>query len=435
MNRIFTITIFAVLLLGACSKKDDPMSSQGDTSAVRERLTFSCVHEAEHLPPLDQQADALFKYAVYLEKMDGVKDYDAVARYYRIAAAHGHYKANHNLQLLVSEGYAHSPDAPKETIDLVEQLIAAGIPSGYYDMGHYLELGYGVQKDEKKALVYFRKSADQGSPEGQFYVGSLLSPRDRAPDIGRKMIECATDQGYGKAASYLGIDLSTDKSYAEAVTAFQKGVQAGDAQSASFLENGFDSQPSDRMYYLGVANDLERSRRYKLIWKFLSDNDGLNPKVPEIDKIVPLPPAKLPPWDGTFQWQKEQSAAAPPQKPSDDIVGRLAKTKRLDPLTGLPLATTAEQTSQQVQLQHTAFRQPLGTIANTGQSCPEDGVWCAKLGTGQTGDTIRQFLKGDALPSVVVHEPRKLAVLDSVMGTRRHVEQVAWELVAYLDQA
>lgn len=435
MKRTIAIAICATLALSACSKKDEPMSSQGDMSAVRAKLSFTCVHEADHLPPLDPQADAVFKYALYLEKKDNANDYDTIARYYRIAAAHGHYKANHNLQLLVSEGYAHSPDAPKETIDLVEQLVAAGIPGGYYDMGHYLEIGYGVKKDENKARVFFRKAADLGNPEAQYYVGKLLSPKDRASDISRKMLDCATDQGYGKAASYLGIDLSTNKLYSEAAKAFQKGVQAGDSQSASFLENGFDAEPTDKMYYLGVSSDSERSRRYKSIWEFLNDNEGRNPKVPDIDKIVPLPPAKLPPWDGTFQWQKEQDAAVPPQKPSEEVITQMAKAKHLDPTTGLPLEGGGATTSQQDQPAKIATRLPLGTFSHTGQQCPEDGVWCAKLDAGQIGDTKRRFLKGDALPSVVVHEPRRLAGLDSMLGTRQRMTSVTWELVAYLDQA
>jgi len=59
---------------------------------------------------------------------------------------------------------------------------------------------------------------------------------------------------------------------------------------------------------------------------------------------VPLPPAQLPAWDGTFQWQKEQDAAKPPQKPAESHVAKLAREKNLDPATGLPLApaTTAE---------------------------------------------------------------------------------------------
>ncbi|MGF6870446.1 tetratricopeptide (TPR) repeat protein, partial [Paraburkholderia sp. GAS205] len=324
-KRSKLIAICLALALSACSNKDNPMPTQAEWSAVRAKLAFTCVHEADHLPPLDPQADTLFKYALFLEKKPGPKDYDAAARYYRIAAAYGHYKANHNLQLLVSTGQASSPHAATETVDLAEQLIAEGIPGGYYDMGHYLELGYGVKQDEKKARIYFRKAADLGSAEGQYYVGDLLSPKDRAPDISRQMMECAVDQGYGKAGSYLGIDLMDAKLYEEAVEAFQKGVQAGDAQSSSFLQNGFDTNPSDEIYYVGQSKDSERSRRYGLIWRFLSDHDGLNPKVPDIDQIVLLPPAKLPEWDGTFQWQKEQDAAQPPQKPAESLVTKLAR--------------------------------------------------------------------------------------------------------------
>ena len=49
---------------------------------------------------LDPDADQLFRYGRYLQKQDGPKDFNEVARFYRIAAAHGHYKANGNLQKL-----------------------------------------------------------------------------------------------------------------------------------------------------------------------------------------------------------------------------------------------------------------------------------------------------------------------------------------------
>ena len=339
------------------------MPTQAEWSAVRAKLAFTCVHEADHLPPLDPHADTLFKYALFLEKKPGPKDFNAAARYYRIAAAYGHYKANHNLQLLVSTGQASSPHAATETVDLAEQLIAAGIPGGYYDMGHYLALGYGVKQDEKKARIYFRKAADLGSPEGQYYVGDLLSPKDRAPDISRQMMECAIDQGYGVAGSYLGIDLMDSKFYAEAIKVFQKGAQAGDVQSAFALQDGFDtSDPSNIASYIGESKDAERSRRYELIWKFLDRHEGLNPKVPDIDQIVPLPPAQLPEWDGTFQWQKEQDAANPPQRPEEKLVERLAREKNLDSATGLPLAPAKIAKDGRV---------PLGTVARTSELPPE----------------------------------------------------------------
>jgi hypothetical protein len=335
MKRI-VLTISLAFVICACNKENS-LASLPDLSAVRANLAFTCVYEADHLPALDPDAGLLFLYGRYLQKQDGPKDFNEVARYYRIAAAHGHYKANGNLQKLVSQGFARSASPARETVDLAEQLIKAGIPGGYYDMGHYLELGYGVKQDSELALRYFRKAADLGNPDAQYYVGDLLAPKDKAPAISRQMTQCATDQGHGRAASYLGIDVKTDRLYPEAVKAFQKGVEAGDAQSASFLENGFNTLPSDDLYYMALPVDLERSRRYKLIGKFLDENDGRNPKIPDIDRIVPLPPAKLPPWDGTFQWQKERDTAVPPAKPSEELVARLAREKHLDQATGLPL--------------------------------------------------------------------------------------------------
>jgi hypothetical protein len=183
---------------------------------------------------------------------------------------------------------------------------------------------------------------------------------------------------------------------------------------------------------------VERSKRYAEIRKFIDRNDGRNPKVPDIDKIVPLPPAPLPSWDGTFQWEKEQAAAKPPEKPSDELIDRMAKEKNLDPATGLPLTTAPEKASQneqqpEVAAEH-ADRLPLGSVALTGDKCPEDGVWCANLGNRQAANTQRRFAKGDTLPPLSIQAPRQIAVLDRFMGTREQTENVVWQLVSYEDR-
>jgi uncharacterized protein len=331
------MVLLAVLVCG-CTRNEDPSASLPNLSAVRANLAFTCVREVDHLPPLDRDADRLFQYGRYLQKRDGEKSFNEVARYYRIAAAYGHYKANHNLQLLVSQGLADSPDAPKETVDLAVQLVNQGIPGGYYDIAHYLELGYGLKQEAEMSLRYMRKAADLGNPDAQYYVGEKLAPIDIAPAIAKQMWQCAVDQGHGKAAGTLGIDLQADKFYPEAAKVFQQGAKSGNSMAASFLQDGFTNPlPSDELNYLALPPDPERSRRYELIWRFLLDNDGRNPKVPDIDKIVPLPPAKLPPWDGTFQWEKDQAAAVPPQKLSEELIERMSKEKHLDPATGLPL--------------------------------------------------------------------------------------------------
>lgn len=354
MRQGIVIAFLSGLVCATACTKENPLASLPDMSAVRANLAFTCVHEDGHLPPLDPETDQLFQYGRWLQKQVGPKDFDDIARYYRIAAAHGHYKANNNLQQLVSTGLASSPDAPKEAVDLAIQLVKQGVPGGYYDIAHYLELGYGLKQDSVNALRYFRKAADLGSPDAQYYIAEKLDPIDAAPEVALQMYRCAADQGHSKAATSLANDRAVGKFYAEAVKAFQQGVMAGNSMAASFLEDGFKGpSPDDRLDYLAVPNDPERSRRYKLIGDFLDANEGLNPKVPDIDRIVPLPPAKLPEWDGTFQWQKEQEAAKPPPEPSDALVEKLAKEKNLDPATGLPLAAPKSAMDERV---------PLGTV-------------------------------------------------------------------------
>ncbi|WP_247709223.1 sel1 repeat family protein [Ralstonia solanacearum] len=424
-------------LFSACTHKEkSPLDSLPDMSAVRANLAFTCVHEADHLSQLDPEAEQLFQYGRYLQKKEGPKNFNEVARYYRIAAAHGHYKANSNLQELVSQGIAESPDAPKETIDLAAQLVNQGIPGGYYDIGHYLELGYGLKQDAEMALRYMRKAADLGSPDAQFYVGQKLAPIDNAPAIARQMHQCAADQGHSEAAFTLGMDLKTDKIYPEAVRAFQKAAAAGSPQGALSLEAGFSGvSEGDSLSYIGVSEDVERARRYRLIRQFIRGNDGRNPKVPDIDKIVPLPPAKLPPWDGTFQWEKDQAAAVPPQKPSDELIERLSQAKHLDPATGLPLAKPAQVAQAEMEAAPPPVRLPLGTVARTGESCPQDGVWCVSLTKGMVADAERSFLKGMPLPSLTIYQPRRFAWMDNWMGVRQQTVPVAWKLVGYLNEA
>lgn len=339
-HAIATLILALSLSLAACgdTTKEHAMP---DLANVRANLAFTCVHEAEHLPPLPLEADRLFQYARWLQKNNLLKEDPAVdkevARLYRIAAAHGHYKANFNVQNGIS---AHKFDgSTDEMLDLNEALMKANIPVAYYNLGHFLENGMGVKEDHELALKYFRKSADLGNPHAQYYVAEKLAPIDVAPDVARQMRRCAAGQGHGKAALGLGSDLQLDKLYAEAVKAYQLGVKAGDSISAWALHSSFNGPAADdELNYLALQKDPERSRRYKAIGKVLGNYSYLNPTVPEIDDIVPLPPAKLPPWDGKLQWLKEHEANVPPAKPDDELIQRLSRDKGLDPATGRALA-------------------------------------------------------------------------------------------------
>ncbi|RMT84974.1 sel1 repeat family protein [Pseudomonas viridiflava] len=316
--------------------KDNQLDNLKD---INSKLEFTCVHEK--LPTASTEADVLFQYARWLQKNNQLKQDKAVdveiERLYRIASENNHYKANVNLQNGTMRGQFEL--SGEEVLRLSQQLIDAKVATGYYLIATYLERGVaGLQQNPEMALRYYRKAADEGSAQAQNYVAEKLAPIDVAPDIARQMRSCAAAQGHGDAAVALGINLSTAKQYKAAIEAFQVGVAAGDEIAASFMNKGFRGpKPDNRMYYLGQDEDLERAERYKLISNILGDWSYANPTVPEINDIVPLPPAKLPAWNGKLKWVEERKANVQPPKPTEALIEQLAKAKLLDPKTGKPL--------------------------------------------------------------------------------------------------
>jgi hypothetical protein len=438
--KLISIALIALLTLAAWALFKD--RSMPDLPHVKAHLAFTCVHEKDRIPPRDPEADQLYVHARWLRKNNLLKKdplvYPQIERLIRIATAHGHDKANLELRNMIGRGLAASDDPVKETLDLTQELIDRGIPGGYYDMGRYLATGYGVKQDADLALKYYRKSADLGSPEGQYLVGDKLTgvDDDAVRSIGAAIWHCAAEQGHGKAASDLGIWLGIDKNYPEALRAFHLGAKAGNDTAASFASKGFRG-PTDEMYYLGQQKDEERYKRYQAIWSFLADYSYLQPKVPEIDAIVPLPPAKLPAWDGSFQWLKAHEANVPPPLPSEERIREMAKAKHLDPETGRPLKVKkAEVAPEPAPPAVSAYQAPalpmlpLGTTRASGEACGQAGMWeCAA--TPAVGARRRYFTALWTLPEVIVPGPER-RLWQKLRGEPANVlAKTTWTLVSY----
>ena len=152
----------------------------------------------------------------------------------------------------------------REVLDLNDKLMDLSPAPGYYNLAYYTSRGYGnIKRDRELALRYFRRAADLGNPEAQYYVAELLAPRSKAPDIARQMRLCAAEQGHAEAGADLGVNLSGKKRYEEALQAYQLGVKAGSSTAAGFLEKASMPPPNSRMYYLGLTQDPERKSRYQ----------------------------------------------------------------------------------------------------------------------------------------------------------------------------
>ncbi|MEI9752367.1 DUF6396 domain-containing protein [Moellerella wisconsensis] len=270
---------------------------------------FTCVQEKDHFPPLDPEADMWFKEARNLEKQKGKKDYVKIGSLYRQAAMKNHYKAMGNLQTLLVQGKVTPSQGQfrqQEVIDIVERLIKMDIPFGYFIMGTYLQQGYGVEQDSEATFKYMLKAAVMGNPDGQYAIGDKFLYRNTPSfrlDLGRTMLACAAEQGYSKAAYELALDYKNEDNN-KSLYYFQLSTRYGYERSAYKLAKIFSANdPSNELDYLGQRIDPERVKRYQKIYNELDKNPYA--KFPDIDKIVPLPPAELPEWDGTFEYQKE----------------------------------------------------------------------------------------------------------------------------------
>ncbi|WP_259275099.1 SEL1-like repeat protein [Rahnella variigena] len=419
--------LLSCLLLAACDQSSIQSVSSKEPalnplSGINANLAFTCKHEA--IPEASADTDVLFKYARWIQKNNQLKQDTAIdaeiERLYRIAAENNHYKANINLQNGAMRGYFYL--TPDERLRLSQQLIEAKIATGYYFIAIYLQKGAaGLQQDSEMALRYYRKAADEGNPQAQAYVGDKLSPAQMAPDVSRQMLHCAAEQGDGGAANDLGNALAVKDLYREAVKAFQLGVKAGDSTSASFLESGFNGpEPSNKLDYLALPKDPERARRYEAIWKMLSDYSYAHPTVPEINDIVPLPPAPLPAWDGKIKWLEDRKANIPPTKPSEAMIEKLAKDKQLNPETGRPLPTSPDfDKSASVNL-----------LCKTGEPCPKSGywqiAWLPREGLSQ--NAIIAFREGDIMPTdrVEFYRSRPWPLSDKLFHQDQHVD---WRFV------
>ena len=316
-------------------------------------LQFTCKKEVQ--PPLSEETQQLYNYALYhdLHNMwtgeKGDEVWNGLARYYRIAAANGDYKANVRLQYLLNTGRI-STDMPQTEVHNLNEELAKQLPAtAYYNLYGYLDEGYGVRTEEGGKYAYLRKAADLGSREAQYTVAEMLADIEDSEEtqeafkyrlkLVKQLRSCASEQGLGEVSSNLGISLQMDKKYQEALKVFHQGVKNGDSISALVLSHAFESGvQADNLNFLDVSPDDERVKRYHMISSYLSRYDYLQPKVPDLDEIVPLPPAKLPKWDGKIAFQRWYEGEAPP-KPSEALMQKLANQAGLRVDNGLDLET------------------------------------------------------------------------------------------------
>ena len=277
---------------------------------------FACAIEVSKVPALDAQAEAWFLEALALEAPETVEedhDYKKILWLTRQASDRNHWKALLNLSSMYLEGRDPTKGV-EDAVRLVEKGMLLGIPAAYDRMGTYFMNGTGVKADATIAFAFWQEAAKRGSPHAMTFLGKKLHATQDSSDgsvwanipLAKKMFECALSQGFGEAAYELSFMYAGDRTSsgssgrsredsAKATALLHQGVKLGCANCADalFIEISRPFNLSDML----VQNvDRARGKRYSVLGDALHLNPNL--RFPNLDQVLPLPPAKLPDWDG-----------------------------------------------------------------------------------------------------------------------------------------
>jgi len=276
------------------------------------RKEFTCVYQDQHVPPIDPQAEAWFQQALALDDPNiwyEDKDYAKMYQLYLQAAQRNHWKAILNLASLILKNYPGVPERGTEpAIKWVEKAMQLGVPDAYDRMGTYHQNGIVRGGGSTAAYAFFQKAADMGSPAAMTFFGDKLGGTYDDPGgefwgnlpIATQMLECAFAQGFGQAAYELGFiykSPNTPEAKLKALHIFHEGVKLGCAKCAGMLSGEFRGIDLPDGTNLVPTVDQARAERYTQIAQMLRFYEG-RLRLPNLDKVLPLPPVPLPKWDG-----------------------------------------------------------------------------------------------------------------------------------------
>jgi TPR repeat protein len=299
----------------------------------RDSNEFSCRHAADHAPALTAKAQALHEQAMTLTSdllWPNEQNWPLAMQLWQQAASMGHWKAGlmwlqharTGVGINSEKGRFYVPPANPETvIKTTEDLMRKGVADAFFWMGDYYRNGYGLKRaDADRAWAFWQLAADMGSAKAQTKIALTLELIRRNMEGQRdfkgmwanrplmyKLLECAHAQGYAPASIELGRWLDLDAQHGRAVNAdadaqfrralqvLHDGVKFGSEEAANYLFSSFN----DGDALVEHAKDPARARRYSTLGDALYNDPDR--RFPNLDKVIPLPPAKLPQWDSNPQ--------------------------------------------------------------------------------------------------------------------------------------
>ncbi|HDU8646358.1 hypothetical protein [Morganella morganii] len=299
-----------------------------DINKKQEKINFVtvatpvCQDARRYDPPLPKDPDAGLYYRA-ANKIKGQRDTANFRNMYILArksADMGHWKAkllmaDLYLQKTPNYYYEFKPDQARAYID---ELMSQNIPVAFYEMSKNRSAGYGSFKTSPApASFYLYRAAELGNPDAMVSISNIFLIVKRHKES-RALLECGFKYGGGgSAANGLAISESlnarTQEDWIRAFYYLYAGAKAGDRESMAEMQmqEAEYQQKNPGRYYLN-GEFVRRAQVLSLAMnpQFHHDDPyrkakglpyrvkgNIELKFPDLEKIIPLPPATLPPWN------------------------------------------------------------------------------------------------------------------------------------------
>lgn len=211
-------------------------------------------------------ADAQLALGVLAFEGDGVyPDYERAAGWFRLAAAQGDPRADVRLGLLYAEGLGVAQSSVAAAHHFAKAA-SRGDAEGEFWLGLSWLNGDGLPQSYQKAAANFEAAAGQGHAEAAYHLALIYdSPVLGAPDTDKAVhyMRQAAEGGFPQAFAAMGLIVHRGDAEGLAADWFEKGVRAGDPQSAFLyavaLSEG-DGREKNILAALTIADQIIASK-------------------------------------------------------------------------------------------------------------------------------------------------------------------------------
>jgi TPR repeat protein len=193
--------------------------------------------------------------------------------------------------------FANTFDKASELIDkgnfsaglkILRPLALRGDGNAQIKLGEMYQAGFGVPKDLKEAIRWYRLAADQGNANAQFTLGRMYGTGIRVPKDLKEAIRwyrLAADQGNANAQFKLGLMYASGdgvpKDLKEAIRWYRLAADQGDEYAQYFLGvsyedgDGVPKDPQEAIRWYRLAADQGNARAQYNLGLMYASGDGV----------------------------------------------------------------------------------------------------------------------------------------------------------------